>query len=616
MRRHSTIKAMAVLLTLAAGILAPSATWGQLPKLELPKSSQTPTPGPLPKLESSETPTPVRLPKLERVAPESLSPKEIYHKLLPSTCWVVYEVRVGSGTRLLWGTGWVIEGRRRLIVTNHHVVDGVDVVDVVFPILKDGRVVNDASDYVKRVDRIIGTVIDRNPQCDLALIQLAKLPATAAAVGLATESPDPGERVFTIAAIAAGDENFWDLTSGSVRQVARRHLTNGGFASVVETDMPFNQGNSGGPVVNDRAELVAVAEGWRADARLVSLSIASAEVRRYISECDRLIEPRTAHDFLDRGDRRLGTGRHDLAIRDYTEALRLDPSSSQAKVGRGHAFLAKKDYQTAMGDFNDALRQDPESVRAYVGRGACYTGLARYAEAIADVSQAIRREPDKAPWYDQRATAYKRTRQYGLALADLERAVQLDPDNFAFHGRRGEVYSIFKRYKEADADLMISVKAEPQNREWFLELGRVYINSQHYEAALNLNTVAIRVNGTEPGYYNNRGVAYRELNRLDDALADFNKAIELKPDYALAYRNAGQVFSKARAYDKAVTVFSKAIELSPRDAQAYLRRAACRAALGDKAGADADRRTAASLTGQQQQPAATPSSPSTVASSR
>src|SRR5262249_61568870 len=96
------------------------------------------------------------------------------------------------------------------------------------------------------VDLLTGTVIDRSPQRDLALIQLATIPAAAPAVTLATECPDPGERVFTIGAWPQGDENFWDLTSGSVRQVSRQTLTNGGFAGGVETDMPYNHRNSGG----------------------------------------------------------------------------------------------------------------------------------------------------------------------------------------------------------------------------------------------------------------------------------------------------------------------------------------------------------------------------------
>src|SRR5262249_20153701 len=158
-------------------------------------------------------------------------------------------------------------------------VDGVDVVRVAFPIRKDGRVVNDRGSYLRGIQLIegvhltTGTVIDRSLQCDLALIQLATIPAAAPAVTLATESPDPGERVFTVAALAHGDENFWDFTSGNVRLVSRQHLATGGLAGVVETDMPYNKGNSGGPVVNDRGELVAVVEGAREDARLVSLTI-------------------------------------------------------------------------------------------------------------------------------------------------------------------------------------------------------------------------------------------------------------------------------------------------------------------------------------------------------
>jgi tetratricopeptide (TPR) repeat protein len=593
---------MAILLTVAGGNHTTSVSWGQTPPLERPESFERLSPGPLA--------------QVERVVPGALSPKEIYHKLLASTCWVVHEQRVGSQTVTSWGTGWVVDARRGLIMTNHHVVDGVDVVRAGFPIVKDGRVVSDEKSYLDEGHLITGTVIDRSPQRDLALIQLATIPGAAPAVTLATESPDPGERVFTIAAMAKGDENFWDFTSGSVRQVSRRHLTNGGIATVVETDMPFNQGNSGGPVVNDRGELVAVVEGHLTDVRLVSLSVAVEEVRGYLSGCDRLVEPGTARDFLDRGDRRLTAGRHDLAIRDYAEALRLDPSSLRAKVGRGRAFLAKRDYETAMADFKDVLRQDPESVIAYAGRGSCYFGLARYEEAISDMSQAIRRNPDKALWYSKRASAYKRIGQYGPCLADLERAVQLDPNNVAHHGHRGELYSIFERYKEAEADLLISIRAEPQNPEWFVQLGVVYGKSKNYAAAVDLYTAALRVNEREPRYYNNRGVAYIDLNRLDEAIADFAKAIELKPDYVLAFRNAGQVLYKARSYQKAVNALSKAIELSPGDAQSYALRAACRAGLRDQAGAEADRRTAAGLKGRQQQVAATQYAPSTSASRR
>src|SRR5262245_8082571 len=185
MRRTRTIQAITVLLTLAGAIQPPPATWGQTP-LELLKSFDSHAPGPLPQLEAG--------------APGPFAPKEVYHKLLPSTCWVVREKQVGSESVVSCGTGWVVDVPRRLIVTNHHVVEGVDNVGIVFPIMKGGRVVNDERAYRNRADRISGTVIDSSPRPDLALIQLAKLPANAQAVTLATQSPEPGERVFTVAA--------------------------------------------------------------------------------------------------------------------------------------------------------------------------------------------------------------------------------------------------------------------------------------------------------------------------------------------------------------------------------------------------------------------------------
>jgi tetratricopeptide (TPR) repeat protein len=537
----------------------------------------------------------------EKPEGRTLSPKEIYHRLLLSTCWVLREVQVGSESNLSSGTGWVIDTRQRLIITNDHVVADVDSVRIFFPAMKDDRVVGDPKYYLEHVEPIAGTVVDRSPQRDLAIIQLSSLPPTARLVPRAAESPEPGDRVYTIAAFAEGDEDFWDFTSGSVRQVGRRHLANGQLARVVETDLAFNRGNSGGPMVNDRGELVAVVEGYRADARLVSLSIAADEVSEFFSQCDRLVEPKTASDFLTRAQRRLAQGRYDVAIVDYAEALRREPALAAAKLGRGLAFLGKKDYQTALTDFEDALRQDPEEATAYLGRGICRRELGRYSESIADLSDAIRRQPNQARLYDQRASSYRRAGQFERSLSDLDRAVRLDPGSIDIRGHRGEIHRILRQYAEAAADLEVCVKSQPQNTRWLIELGVVYLDRKNYDACVSLNTFAIGVNEREPKFYNNRGAAYLGLNRLDEALKDFARAIDLKPDYALAYGNAGRVLTRAGAYQKALSLFGKAIALNTRDVRFYLWRADCEAAMGELAAAQPDRRTAGELRGQQRQ---------------
>ena len=151
-----------------------------------------------------------------------------------------------------------------------------------------------------------------------------------------------GERVFALAALPEGSEGLWIMTSGEVRQVYRRSHANNHFARVVETQLPTNRGNSGGAVVNDRLEVVAVVEGHMQEARLVSLFIDVGEIRDYLAEAVPLVAPENAEAFETRASRRYDEGRYDQAIADYTAALKLDPKLTSAMVNRGWAYLAQK----------------------------------------------------------------------------------------------------------------------------------------------------------------------------------------------------------------------------------------------------------------------------------
>ncbi|MBN2023669.1 MAG: hypothetical protein JW809_12860 [Pirellulales bacterium] len=68
----------------------------------------------------------------------ALSPQDVYRRLLKSTAWLRYVVE-GEGSHE--GTGWVVDAKKRLLVTNEHVVTGVDEIEVYFPATKNGKAV-------------------------------------------------------------------------------------------------------------------------------------------------------------------------------------------------------------------------------------------------------------------------------------------------------------------------------------------------------------------------------------------------------------------------------------------------------------------------------------------
>jgi S1-C subfamily serine protease len=219
------------------------------------------------------------LKRLERLG---VSGQEIYERTLRSTACVAVRLKNGGRGN---GSGSLVDKKRRLVLTAYHVVDKMAEVGVIFPRYEDGKVISDRSYYYNNLARVLipGKVVASNAQSDLAIIQLESLPKGVLELPLAPTSPSPGSRVHTVGNPGAS-AGFWAYTFGAVRQVARKKYT---FAEknqtidarVVETQNPINKGDSGGPVVNDKMELVAVNSGATPNIRDGTICIDVREVK-------------------------------------------------------------------------------------------------------------------------------------------------------------------------------------------------------------------------------------------------------------------------------------------------------------------------------------------------
>jgi tetratricopeptide (TPR) repeat protein len=79
----------------------------------------------------------------------------------------------------------------------------------------------------------------------------------------------------------------------------------------------------------------------------------------------------------------------------------------RALAVRGQAFVGRGDYGSAIKDFDDAIQLDPKSAAAFVGRGEAYEKQGDRERAIADYRQALALEPE-APTKDAAQSALTR----------------------------------------------------------------------------------------------------------------------------------------------------------------------------------------------------------------
>ncbi len=224
-------------------------------------------------------------------AQEATGGAKIYKEAVASTVWVHSTRVLGLAT----GSGTLIDAGRRLVLTNYHVVEENPRVTIYFPEYRDGRPIPERTHYTDRAKRlgVRGKVIALDKGADLAVIQIDAVPEGVKAIAVAARSPEPGELVHSIGN-AGKSGALWGYVNGTVRQVYRKKWqaalsktkTAHFEARVIETDTPTNPGDSGGPLLNDKGELVGVTQGGALNASLVSFFVDASEVKQLLATRD------------------------------------------------------------------------------------------------------------------------------------------------------------------------------------------------------------------------------------------------------------------------------------------------------------------------------------------
>ena len=135
-----------------------------------------------------------------------------------------------------FGSG-VIISKDGYIVTNNHVIDGADEINVK---LHDGR---------EMKGRVIGT----DPTSDLALVKIEGDDFPAIVVGN-SDNLKVGEWVLAV----GNPFNLGSTVTAGVVSAKSRGLGANQVESFIQTDAAINQGNSGGALVNAKGELVGI----------------------------------------------------------------------------------------------------------------------------------------------------------------------------------------------------------------------------------------------------------------------------------------------------------------------------------------------------------------------
>lgn len=176
--------------------------------------------------------------------PEILDSASLFKKISPAVVLLIGENSIGSGSIV----------SETDILTNWHVVGQNKRLLIAFKPREEGAAINTD-------DLVVGDVVRKAPDKDLALVRVKRLPPGVTPIQLGSMSEV--EIGADVHAIGHPQGESWTYTKGVISQIRSGFQWQAGplmrfKADVIQTQTPINPGNSGGPLLSSRGHLVGV----------------------------------------------------------------------------------------------------------------------------------------------------------------------------------------------------------------------------------------------------------------------------------------------------------------------------------------------------------------------
>jgi|GEM_PF-1140854 len=283
---------------------------------------------------------------------------------------------------------------------------------------------------------------------------------------------------------------------------------------------------------------------------------AAASRERPLSEKDRAEQRYMEGDdhyylmlgYIDLGYPRAALSEWQKSYDAYTEAIKLNPSFSEAYSSRGVLIAT--------------VVEELGKTDAYSSRGILPSESGEYQAALKDCNKALELNPGSAQAYNNRAAMEYRMGELDKVVEDCTKAIQLDPDLITAYNMRGSVFMKRGDFDRAIGDFTRELKIDGRRSPAYDYRGRAFLKKGDFDRAVEDFTKAVEYRPRYmPGYFH-RAIAYFSMKLHQKALADCDSALALSPRYAEAYGLKAQILENMGRKSEAAEALNRYRQLT------------------------------------------------------
>ena len=272
-------------------------------------------------------------------------------------------------------------------------------------------------------------------------------------------------------------------------------------------------------------------------------------------------------------------GEFEAAIRQYNDAVRVEPRYLPAWVHLGQAQLEINDVNGARESFESAIGLSEISTAALSGLASVESRQRNFDRSIELIRRAIASEPEAKQLHYQLAMAYRQAGQREkareqLALQGPRRPSLTDPvlgrmqslnqtsQVFLSRGieayRRGDYLEAASQYKKA-------LEASPDDPSTYLSISWVLELADRPEEAVPYLDRALELDPDLAMAHFNKGAMLESRGRDEEALEHYRAAVEQEPESLPPRQLLANTLMRTGNYEEASKHYTKIIAVSPDD---------------------------------------------------
>ncbi|MBM3124852.1 MAG: tetratricopeptide repeat protein [Chloroflexi bacterium] len=258
-------------------------------------------------------------------------------------------------------------------------------------------------------------------------------------------------------------------------------------------------------------------------------------------------------------------GRHDEAIDDYKQAIRLAPEQIFVWNNLGNLCMKIMRNDEAMLAFQKTLEHNQKDPVAWCGLGNVFYRIGYLDDSITAYRKAIEYAPTLAQPWAGLGDAYASVGRDVDAIAAYQKAIEANKQFILPWLRLADVYCRQGRTRDATKAYQRALHVDPRNSQAWNDLGLLHLRNESYTEAVQAFTKASELDRGCPRSYSIFALAYARLGDHTQAIALSRKSLELfteDVDKAMAWDQLANFYRATSDYENALQAYRMADQIN------------------------------------------------------